>query len=117
MLRDVLAEAERDITAISQEKESILTCFNDQEGANFQALSADRQTPTETSVQFETLALAKDEERELIDRTQISIIKVALTDTTFFNRENHPARALLNEIAAASIGWTEVDALKDDILI
>jgi hypothetical protein len=53
---------------------------------------------------------------ELIDRTQISIIKVALADTTFFNDENHPARALLNEFAAASIGWSEVDDLKADVL-
>jgi|TARA_B100000315_G_scaffold242745_1_gene265310 hypothetical protein len=53
---------------------------------------------------------------ELIDRTQISIIKVALADTTFFNDENHPARALLNEFAAASIGWSEVDDLTEDVL-
>ena len=53
---------------------------------------------------------------ELIDRTQLSIIKVALADTTFFNNENHPARVLLNEFAAASIGWTEVDDFKEDIL-
>lgn len=54
--------------------------------------------------------------KELIGRTQVTIIKVALSDTTFFNRENHPARRILNEFAAAGIGWTEVDDLEQDPL-
>ena len=54
--------------------------------------------------------------KELIGRTQITIIKVALSDTTFFNRENHPARAILNEFASAGIGWTEVEKLEEDPL-
>ena len=54
--------------------------------------------------------------KELIGRTQITIIKVALSDTDFFNREDHPARAILNEFAAAGIGWTEVEKLEDDPL-
>lgn len=54
--------------------------------------------------------------KELIGRTQITIIKVALSDTTFFNREDHPARMVLNDFAAAGIGWTEVDNLEDDPL-
>lgn len=52
--------------------------------------------------------------KELIGRTQITIIQVALTDTNFFNQEDHPARALLNEFAAAGIGWSEVENLKED---
>ena len=54
--------------------------------------------------------------KELIGRTQITIIKVALSDTTFFNREDHPARMVLNDFAAAGIGWTEVEKLEDDPL-
>lgn len=54
--------------------------------------------------------------KELIGRTQITIIKVALSDTTFFNREKHPARMVLNEFAAAGIGWTEVEELEEDPL-
>ena len=54
--------------------------------------------------------------KELIGRTQVTIIKVALSDTEFFNRENHPARAILNEFAAAGIGWTEVEKLEEDPL-
>jgi hypothetical protein len=54
--------------------------------------------------------------KELIGRTQITIIKVALSDTTFFNVEDHPARALLNEFAAAGIGRNEVEDLHEDPL-
>lgn len=54
--------------------------------------------------------------KELIGRTQITIIKVALSDQTFFNNEAHPARRLLNEFAEAGIGWTEVENLGDDPL-
>jgi hypothetical protein len=54
--------------------------------------------------------------KELIGRTQVTIIKVALSDTTFFNRENHPARRILNEFAEAGIGWTEVEHLDQDPL-
>ena len=54
--------------------------------------------------------------KELIGRTQITIIKVALADVEFFNNEDHPARAILNEFAAAGIGWTEVQRLEEDPL-
>jgi hypothetical protein len=54
--------------------------------------------------------------KELIGRTQVTIIKVALSDTTFFNRENHPARRILNEFAEAGLGWTEVEHLDEDPL-
>lgn len=54
--------------------------------------------------------------KELIGLTQITIIKVALSDTTFFNLEDHPARTVLNEFAAAGIGWAEVEKLEEDPL-
>jgi hypothetical protein len=54
--------------------------------------------------------------KELIGRTQITIIKVALADVGFFNNENHPARAILNEFASAGIGWAEVESLTKDPL-
>jgi hypothetical protein len=54
--------------------------------------------------------------KELIGRTQITIIKVALSDQNFFNNESHPARQLLNEFAEAGIGWAEVENLGEDPL-
>ncbi|MDA1372531.1 MAG: DUF1631 family protein [Proteobacteria bacterium] len=52
--------------------------------------------------------------KALIGRTQISIMKAALSDTTFFDNENHPGRALLNELALAGIAWTESDDPEND---
>lgn len=52
--------------------------------------------------------------KELIGRTQIAIMKVALGDTDFFDNENHPGRALLNELALAGISWTQTASLAED---
>ncbi|MFP3861415.1 DUF1631 domain-containing protein [Pseudomonas capeferrum] len=43
--------------------------------------------------------------RALIARLHIPLLKVALLDKGLFSRASHPARRLLNEIAAAAIGW------------
>jgi len=50
----------------------------------------------------------------LIGRLQIPILKVALMDQTFFVKPSHPARQLLNELAAAGIGWSSASELKRD---
>jgi len=42
--------------------------------------------------------------KALIGRLQIPMLKVALLDKSFFSRASHPARRLLNEIAAAALG-------------
>lgn len=45
--------------------------------------------------------------KALISRLQIPVLKVALSDNSFFNRGGHPVRRLLNELALAAIGWSE----------
>ncbi len=54
--------------------------------------------------------------KELVGRTQITILKIALKDPTFFDSGYHPARALLNEIATAGISWTGAEKLDEDPL-
>lgn len=61
MLREVLVDAD---TSISQ-SESIVTCFIDQVGLNFQILSADKKKSSDNSINFDDLSLAGDEDREL----------------------------------------------------
>lgn len=46
-----------------------------------------------------------DKLKALIGRLQIPVLKVAMLDKQFFSKKSHPARRLLDEIAAASIGW------------
>ncbi|MHC8322344.1 DUF1631 domain-containing protein [Pseudomonas sp. GB2N2] len=50
-----------------------------------------------------------DSLKALIGRLQIPMLKVAVLDKSFFSRASHPARRLLNEIAAAALGWGECD--------
>ncbi|MFI8482496.1 DUF1631 domain-containing protein [Pseudomonas sp. NPDC078700] len=57
-----------------------------------------------------------DSLKALIARLQIPMLKVAVLDKTFFSRGSHPARRLLNEIAAASLGWGEQDNVQRDNL-
>ena len=57
-----------------------------------------------------------DSFKALIARLQIPLLKVAVLDKTFFNRGNHPARRLLNEIASAALGWNDHDSERRDSL-
>ncbi|PCI78109.1 MAG: hypothetical protein COB20_06930 [SAR86 cluster bacterium] len=52
--------------------------------------------------------------KELIGRTQISTMKIALNDTDFFDDDQHPSRVILNEFAMAGIAWTEKELLESD---
>ena len=52
--------------------------------------------------------------KALIARLQIPVVKVALLDTSFFEQSHHPARALLNELSSAGIGWSSSGELKRD---
>ncbi|MCU1762371.1 DUF1631 domain-containing protein [Pseudomonas sp. 14P_8.1_Bac3] len=57
-----------------------------------------------------------DSLKALIGRLQIPMLKVAVLDKSFFSRASHPARRLLNEIAAAAMGWGECDDHQRDSL-
>ncbi|WP_223414115.1 MULTISPECIES: DUF1631 domain-containing protein [unclassified Pseudomonas] len=57
-----------------------------------------------------------DSLKALIGRLQIPMLKVAVIDKSFFSRSSHPARRLLNEIAAAALGWGECDDHERDSL-
>ncbi|WP_434699483.1 DUF1631 domain-containing protein [Pseudomonas sp. D1-1] len=57
-----------------------------------------------------------DSLKALIGRLQIPMLKVAVQDKSFFSRNNHPARRLLNEIAAAAMGWGDCDDHQRDSL-
>ncbi|MDZ4813570.1 MAG: DUF1631 family protein [Pseudomonadota bacterium] len=50
--------------------------------------------------------------QSMLSRLQIPYLKVALLDPTFVARKDHPARALLDDLAAAALGWSE-DSDKD----
>ncbi|MFV3403699.1 MULTISPECIES: DUF1631 domain-containing protein [Pseudomonas] len=54
--------------------------------------------------------------RALIVRLHIPLLKVALIDKALFSRASHPARRLVNEIAAVAIGWeADGEGLRDSL--
>lgn len=50
--------------------------------------------------------------QSMLSRLQIPYLKVALIDPTFVARKDHPARALLDDLAEVAVGWSE-DSDKD----
>ncbi len=54
--------------------------------------------------------------KALIGRLQLPIVKLAVMDKSFFEKSNHPARQLLNELSSAGIGWSSAAELKRDAL-
>ncbi|TFY92422.1 DUF1631 domain-containing protein [Pseudomonas kairouanensis] len=54
--------------------------------------------------------------KALIGRLQIPMLKVAVLDKRFFSHASHPARGLLNEIAAVAMGWSPRDDCQRDNL-
>lgn len=54
--------------------------------------------------------------RCLLARLQIPMLKIAITDKTFFHQKAHPARRLLNNLAQAATGWTHPKNVEQDPL-
>ena len=52
--------------------------------------------------------------KELIAATQVVMMKLALDDPQLFAIPGHPARLLLNEVAAAGVGSLDHETLKND---
>ncbi|MEQ8314547.1 MAG: DUF1631 family protein [Gammaproteobacteria bacterium] len=52
--------------------------------------------------------------KDLIGRTQITALKLALQEPEFFDSDSHPMRVLINELATAGISWTESAEIADD---
>lgn len=53
--------------------------------------------------------------RALLARLQLPILKIAITDKTFFSKKNHSARRLLNSLAKVSTGWDYSKGTEDII--
>jgi hypothetical protein len=73
-------------------------------------------------------AQVPSEIKALLSRLQFPVLKAALLDAAFFASSSHPARRLIDRIAAAAIGWepygdenerfrAEVDRLVRDVML
>ncbi len=61
-----------------------------------------------------TETIASSQIAEELRKLELPVLQIALRDNTFFDREKHPARRLLNEIAEASIGYVDDQSTADD---
>lgn len=53
--------------------------------------------------------------KALIGRLQIPLLKVAITDKSFFANDSHPARLLLNALARAGTQWSPLQGSDDTL--
>jgi hypothetical protein len=63
---------------------------------------------------FETKDLP-DGIKALLARIQIPVLKAAMLDGAFFAKKSHPARLLVNALAAAGLGWSPVMGQDDPL--
>ena len=52
--------------------------------------------------------------KELVGRIRLAVMKIALTDSAFFDCPDSPARMLIDELVQAGIGWTQPSTLHSD---
>ena len=89
--------------------EQLLTRVSVKSGKSRVVEAADEDVINLVAMLFEFILndrTVPDAFKALIGRLQIPMLKVAVLDKSFFSRASHPARCLLNEIAAAVMGWS-----------
>lgn len=104
----VPATGEPDDFHLGQQLEQLLLRVSVRSGSRRRISSADEDLINLVGLLFDFIQADANlpvNLRALIGRLHIPLLKVALLDKGLFSRANHPARRLLNEIAAAAIGW------------
>ena len=115
----VPAPAAQDEFDLRSQLEQLLTRVSVRSGKSRVVEGADEDVINLISMMFEFILddhNLPDSFKALIGRLQIPMLKVAVQDKSFFSRGNHPARRLLNEIAAAAMGWGDCDDHQRDSL-
>jgi hypothetical protein len=117
--RPVYTNAAQDDFDLRNQLEQLLVRASAKSGKSRVVGEVDEDVINLVSMLFEFILddrTLSDSLKALIGRLQIPMLKVAVLDKTFFSRGSHPARRLLNEIAAAALGWAEQDDAQRDSL-
>ncbi len=115
----VTAPAAQDDFDLRNQLEQVLTRVSVKSGKSRVVGVADEDVINLIAMLFEFILDDRnvpDSLKVLIGRLQIPMLKVAVLDKSFFSRSSHPARRLLNEIAAAAMGWGQRDDHQRDSL-
>ncbi|MZR62432.1 DUF1631 domain-containing protein [Alcanivorax sp. DP30] len=118
-LQRVERSLERDAGEKASLKEDLSELLDTEHGEAIHALDqADDDVINLVSMLFDFI-LDDDglpsEIKALIGRLQIPLLKVAITDKTFFNNDNHEARQLLNTLAKAGCQWDPQLGIQDEL--
>ncbi len=93
-----------------REQLSQTLCLDDAGNATHRFGDSEQQTIDVIMMLFDQVlddSNLPDAMRALIARLQIPVLKAAIADSSFVDNQSHPARRLLNELAAASVGWRD----------
>ena len=103
-LKDLLLKKLQELDVVNDSKNVKRTDEDtiDLVGMLFQFLVDDRNLP--------------DKIQALLARLQLPYLQLALKDRKVFTQKEHPARKLLDDIAEASIGWTEENDKKNQFI-
>jgi hypothetical protein len=115
----VPAPAAPDDVDLRHELEQMLTRVNVKSGKSRVVGVADEDVINLIAMLFDCIRDDRnlaDSLKALIARLQIPMLKVAVLDKSLFSRSCHPARRLLNDIAAAAMGWGDCDHHERDRL-
>ena len=115
----VPAPAAQDDFDLRNQLEQLLTRISVKSGKSRVVGVADEDVINLIALLFECILDDRnlpDSLKALIGRLQIPMLKVAVLDKSFFSRNSHPARRLLNEIAGAAMGWGACDDPERDSL-
>ncbi|WP_236237762.1 DUF1631 domain-containing protein [Pseudomonas faucium] len=117
--RYVPATLEEDDFELGQQLEQLLLRVSVRSGTRRRIAGADEDMINLVGLLFEYIQADDNlppSLRTLLARLHIPLLKVALVDQGLFSRASHPARRLLNEIAAVAIGWdTAGEGLRDSL--
>jgi Protein of unknown function (DUF1631) len=98
------------LQAVQRVKDELLHQAERLSGTDHKVTAADEDTIDLVGMLFEFILQDKNLPAEIqaqLARLQIPYLKVAILDKHLFARKEHPARKLLDEMAHASVGWSE----------
>lgn len=121
MVADIQSEWRQQVNDPKQSDKSLLALIEESLGRQGDGVLGDTERGMvdlmdKLFAKVNTQSIAAAEISQELRKLELPILQVALQDATFFDREKHPARRLLNEIAEASIGYTDgVDVSQDPV--
>lgn len=99
-----LRDVQQAVLAMARQQRGTAAALSREDSDTFDLLGL-LYTELEREVRTDTLA------RELLDRLQVPLLRLALQDRAFFVRSEHPGRMFLNTVAESGASWLGDDGV------